>query len=311
MAPELREGAARLSWETGAPLVPATITGAYRAWPYFQRLPKPAHIRVRFHDPIEPSPYQGLPEDQALPAMLAELRRRVDRSLLPGVKADLRIQVLYASPAPWPRFHESIPPLLLALLVFWKTRSFMAVLPAYVYLAYLLLDRLAIPQSRFIKRLRNASPVVFLLAYGPIALGALGFPDVPADLALAAILAGAAFPYLYERGRTALAFIRGLVLASVLELLALWLAPTGLGPHVALPVYAAAFAWARRTVFSGYAAPVLVAYSACIASLLRGGLELAPHAIAGLLAWLLTALAPVARSAPAPDPPLTGLGLDR
>jgi len=31
MEPHLREGAARLSWETGALLVPATIAGAYRA----------------------------------------------------------------------------------------------------------------------------------------------------------------------------------------------------------------------------------------------------------------------------------------
>ena len=103
MEPTLREGAARLAWETGAPLVPATIAGAYRAWPYFQSLPRPARIRVRFHAPIDPAPYRGLPEEEALPAMLAELRRRVDRSLLPGVKADLRMIVLYALPAPPPR----------------------------------------------------------------------------------------------------------------------------------------------------------------------------------------------------------------
>ena len=35
MEQALREGAARLALETGAPLVPATITGAYRAWPHF------------------------------------------------------------------------------------------------------------------------------------------------------------------------------------------------------------------------------------------------------------------------------------
>lgn len=41
---------------------------------------------------------------QAVSALLAELRRRVDRTLLPGVKADLRINLLYRLPAPWPRF---------------------------------------------------------------------------------------------------------------------------------------------------------------------------------------------------------------
>ena len=46
MEPSLREGAARLAWETGALLVPATIAGAYRAWPYFAALPRPgAHPR--------------------------------------------------------------------------------------------------------------------------------------------------------------------------------------------------------------------------------------------------------------------------
>ena len=70
----LREGAARLAWETGAPLVPATITGAFRAWPHFQALPRPARIRVRFHAAIDPAPYRRQPEEEALPALLAELR---------------------------------------------------------------------------------------------------------------------------------------------------------------------------------------------------------------------------------------------
>ncbi len=34
MEPALREGAARLAWETDVPLIAATITGAFRAWPY-------------------------------------------------------------------------------------------------------------------------------------------------------------------------------------------------------------------------------------------------------------------------------------
>ena len=123
MEPRLREGAARLAYETGAPLVPATITGAFRAWPHFQPLPQPARIRVRFHEPIDPAPFRALPEEQAIEGLLAELRRRVERTLLPGVKADLRTTVLYASPAPWPRPHEALPAFGLVLLVFWKTRS--------------------------------------------------------------------------------------------------------------------------------------------------------------------------------------------
>lgn len=312
MEQTLREGAARLAWETGAPLVPATIVGAFRAWPHFETLPKPARIRVRFHDPIDPTPWRGKPEDEALPALLAELRRRVERTLLPGVKADLRTNLIYRMPASWPRYYESVPALAAAILVFWKTRSLVAVGPAYGYIAYLLLDHFLIPQGRLVKWLRNASPVAFLLAYAPIVLGVLGLPDVPADIALAAIVAGALFPYLYERGNTALGFIRGLVAAFVLAVGALYLSPTGLGPHVTLPLYAAAFAWQRRTVFASWSAPILVAYAILVPRALGGlSIALVPHASAGLLAWLFTSLFPYRDTAPAREgaPAPSGLGL--
>lgn len=292
MEPELRRGAARLAWETGAPLYPATIGGAYRAWPHYQSLPRPARIRVRYHAPIDPARYRHLAEEEAITAILEELHRRVDRSLLPAVKRDLRVSVLFAQPSPWPRGHEYLLPLGLALGVFWKARSFLAVAPAYAFVLYLLLDRFVVPQGRLTKWLRGASPVLFLLAYAPYALKILGLPEVPASRALAVVVLGALFPYLYEHGRTALDFIRGLVLAIGLELGALYLSPTGLGPQLALPLFAAAYAWAYRTVFWRWSAPLLLAYALAVAWLLGGGLGLLPHAIAGLLAWLLVRLAP-------------------
>jgi 1-acyl-sn-glycerol-3-phosphate acyltransferase len=283
----LREGAARLAWETGAPLVPATITGAFRAWPYFRALPEPAKIRVRYHDPIDPEPYRRLPEEEGVAELLDELRRRVERTLMPGVKADLRISTLYHASAPWPRLLESLPPLGLALLVFWKTRSFADVWPCYAYIAYLLLDLLVIPQRRLTKWIRNGSSAAFTLVYGGWALPKLGLPGVPGGGALLAVLAGATFPYLYERGRVALDFLQGTVLATLLSLGALYLWPTGLGPHVTLPLYAAAYAWERRTVFWRYTAPILLAYALAVPVWLGGSSELLPYAIAGLVAWLL------------------------
>jgi 1-acyl-sn-glycerol-3-phosphate acyltransferase len=307
MEPALREGAARLAWETGAPLVPATISGAYRAWPHYQSLPKPARIRVRFHEPIDPGAYRHLPDDEAVAALLAELRRRVERSLLPGVKADLRKNALYRTPAPWPRFHEAASAFGLALLVFWKTRSFRAVLPAYLYIGFLLLDLLLVPQGRLVKWVRNASAPFFLMIYGRHVLAPLGLPPVPAGEALLAVMAGAAFPYLYERGRVALGFVQGFAFACCLELGALYLARTGLGPHVALPIFAAAYAWEGRTVFWRYAAPVLVLYPAWVAVFLGGGIELAlaSHAVAGLLGWALARIARRGRAAAAEPPPST------
>jgi 1-acyl-sn-glycerol-3-phosphate acyltransferase len=310
MEPSLRSGAARLAWETGASLIPATIAGAYRAWPHFQSLPRPARIKVRFHEAIDPAPYRALPENEAEGALTAELRRRVERTLLPGVKADLRMNVLYRMPAPWPRGYESFLALGTALAVFWRTRSFLSVLPCYLYLAYLLADHLVIPQSRLIKWMRNASAVLFALGYGPVALAGLGLPDAPAEPALAAVVLGATFPYLYERGRAALGFIRGATFAFVLEMAVQHVAPTGLGPHVALPLFAAAYAWEARTVFWHWTAPALLAYGLAVPALLGGRVELLPHATAALLAWLAVRLFPFRPSAAPAQPERTyGLGL--
>jgi hypothetical protein len=292
MEEELRAGAARLALETGAPLVPATIRGAFRAWPYFRALPEPARIQVRYHDPIDPAPYRSRPEEEATAALLAEMRRRVERTLMPGVKADRRIEALYRTPAPWPRLFEAVPALALALLVFWKTRSFSAVWPAYAYIAYLLLDLLLLPQRRLTKWTRNGSAAVFVIVYGGLVVPRLGLPAPLGRAALLAVLAGAGFPYLYERGRLALAFVRGLVAAAVLELGALYLASTPLGPHLALPLFCAAFAWEERTVFWRYAAPVLLAYAILVPLWLGGGAELLPHALAGLVAWGVARLLP-------------------
>jgi 1-acyl-sn-glycerol-3-phosphate acyltransferase len=301
MEEELRAGAARLALETGAPLVPATIRGAFRAWPYFRALPGPAKIHVRYHDPIDPVPYRSMPEEEATAALLAELRRRVDTTLLPGVKADRKIEALYRTPAPWPRLFEAAPAFALALLVFWKTRSFAVVWPAYAYVGYLLLDLLVLPQRRLTKWIRNGSAAAFVIVYGGWVLPKLGLPAAAGEGALLALLGGASFPYLYERGRLALAFVQGLVVAALLELGAQHLAPSALGPHLALPLFAAAFAWEERTVFWRYAAPVLAAYALGVPLWLGGGVELLPHAIAGLLAWGVVRYLPRGRSGPAAE----------
>jgi hypothetical protein len=223
-------------------------------------------------------------------ALNAELRRRVERTLMPGVKADRKIEALYEGAAPWPRLFEAVPPLALALLVFWKTRSFAFVWPCYAYIGYLLLDLLLVPQRRLTKWIRNGSAVAFTFVYGGSMLARLGLPPVPGGDALLAILAGATFPYLYERGRVALGYLQGLVLCALLELGALFFSPTGLGPHAALPLCAAVYAWERRTVFWRYAVPVLAAYAFFVPWWMGGGTELVAHVLAGLLAWMLVRL---------------------
>lgn len=203
-----------------------------------------------------------------------------------------------------------MPPLALALLVFSRTRSLAAVAPAYGYIVYLLLDRYLIPQRRLVKRIRNVSPIAFLMGYGPVVLRTLELPAVPAPAALVAVMAGALVPFLYERGRTVLDFVRGLILTATLELGALYLAPTGIGPHVALPLFAGAYAWQKRTVFSSYAAPLLAAYALGGAWLLGGRFAIVVHAAAALVAWLCVWLFPYRLRAPAQEErPRTGLHL--
>jgi 1-acyl-sn-glycerol-3-phosphate acyltransferase len=283
METSLREGAARLAWETGAPLVPATIAGAYRAWPSFAALPRPARIRVRYHEAIDPERYRALPEEQALPALLEELHRRVDRSLLPGVKADLRTMLLYASPAPRPRGHEIAVALGVALL-FLGTRNLPSLLSPLLFLAYLVLDWRRLPPSRLAKWIRNTSPVLFVVVAGPAVLRALGAPPVSAGAALLAVLGGALFPYLYERRQRALTFVRGMVLAFALEAAAQCLWPSAVGAQAALPMYAALFALGARTVFWRYSAPILFLYAVGTPLLLGWSVGLALHYAAALVA---------------------------
>jgi 1-acyl-sn-glycerol-3-phosphate acyltransferase len=302
LEPELRRGAARLALETGAPLVPATIRGAFRAWPYFRALPAPARIQVRFHEPIDPRAYASLPREQAAYALLAELRRRVERTLLPGVKADRKIEALYRTSAPWPRLIEAVPALGLALFVFWKTRSFAMVWPCYAYIGYLLLDLLLVPQRRLTKWIRNGSGALFTVGYVGYVLPALGRPATLAPEALGALLLGAGLPYLYDRGRVALGFTGGLSLAALLSLGAQYLAPSGVGPHATLPLFAAAYAWDRRSVFWRYSAPLLAAYALLVPFWLGARGELLPHVIAGLLAWGIGRLLPGGGENESPEP---------
>jgi hypothetical protein len=125
------------------------------------------------------------------------------------------------------------------------------------------------------------------------------------------VIAGALFPYVYERSRIALDFVRGLVAVVLVELGALYLAPTGLGPHVALPLFAAAYAWQKRTVFWPYAASLLAGYALFIVRFLYGGFPLVLHATAALVAWLAITLFPYRLRAPAVEkPPEEGLGLN-
>jgi hypothetical protein len=203
------------------------------------------------------------------------------------------MSVLYTTPASPPRTHEVAPPILAALMLWLHHGGPWSVLPSAAYLAYLWLDGRRVPQSRLAKWIRNVSPVVFLLALGPLVLRRLGTPPVAAGAALVAILAGATFPYLYARRTTAMTFLRGLVLALALEAAAQCLWPAASGAHAALALYAAAFAIGGRTVFWPYAAVTLVAYGIGVPLWIGWSPGLALHVAAGVGAAAVALAAPL------------------
>ena len=151
---------------------------------------------------------------------------------------------------------------------------------------YLLLDLLVLPQRRLTKWIRNGSAVAFVLVYGGVGAARAG-PSRPARAGGAPRRPGRGRLPLPLRARPPRPRLRPRPRGArpLLELGALYLAPTPLGPHVALPLFCAAFAWEERTVFWRYTAPILLAYATLVPPWLGGGVELLPHAIAGLVAW--------------------------
>jgi 1-acyl-sn-glycerol-3-phosphate acyltransferase len=74
-----RRGAGRLALETGAPLVPAAITGTERL--FLGPLPKPRRVQVAFADPIPVAQLTASPE---------EASRLVDQLLWPEVETEFK-----------------------------------------------------------------------------------------------------------------------------------------------------------------------------------------------------------------------------
>jgi hypothetical protein len=70
------------------------------------------------------------------------------------------------------------------------------------------------------------------------------------------------------------------------------LAPSGLGPHVALPLFAAGFAGSQRTVFWRYAVPFQALYALGATAYMGGQPRLWVHSAAGAAACLVSLMWP-------------------
>lgn len=73
-----KKGAYKLAMEFNLPVVPLTIDGAFDVMPRFRKLPRPGHITLTIHPPIEPGA-----DGHNLDRLMDESRRSIE-SALPG-----------------------------------------------------------------------------------------------------------------------------------------------------------------------------------------------------------------------------------
>ena len=171
-----KSGVARLALITGAPIVPATITGGAEVWPKHQFLPRPGPIRVTFHEPIR-VPSSDRAEWRRDRERETQVVRRVldsiHTTLAPARRAEERIRKLWhAEPQPPILWIEGIPFYVFAFSGWWlPTEAWLRYaapgLPALLLLvAVLVIEQLSASGNRTIKAARHLGPWIALLALG-------------------------------------------------------------------------------------------------------------------------------------------------
>lgn len=264
---ELRTGVARLAIETGAAIVPVTIGGAFRAWPKWKLLPKPAKIIVRYHEPIR------LPETDRIARrddkefhqqVMQGLAERINRSLTPSLREHSAYEKWYRQPPSHIRSYEWAPliALLITLGVALKRDTLNAtwagiVLPPVVYYLYLMADLSLIKPSRLAKWIRNTMPIWLVLIWHYLLCRALAVPAGERNLWLVVATLAAFFPFFYEDYFTLQKFVRGIVTSYYISLALLLGWPHPLGTLVAILGFIAIFALWFQVIYRWWMAAVM------------------------------------------------------
>jgi 1-acyl-sn-glycerol-3-phosphate acyltransferase len=241
---ELRTGVARLAIDSGAPIVPVTIGGAYRAWPKWKLIPKPAKIIVRYHEPIQISEEDRrvLGNDKEFhQEVMQKIAASINRSLAPSLRGADSIEQWYRQPPSHIRTYEWAPliAVLITLLVASRRGTLnthwlgIVLLPTLYYL-YLVADLSLIKPLRLAKWIRNTMPIWLIMVWHYPLVGALRVPVGERNdwLVLAALVAF--FPFFYEDYFTLQKFVRGVVVSYYLSLALLLGWPHPLGTFVAV-----------------------------------------------------------------------------
>lgn len=263
----LKTGAARLALETGAPIVPVTITGAFDAWPSSRRLPWPRKITVKFHPPrhFTADELERRDDKEFQQRVTAELRETIERRLLPSLQADARKSRAFAGPASPIRIYE-LDVLFAAAVAVALGGPAMPILGAALgHFGYLLADIWWIPQGRLTKAVRELSTPAVALAMAPLFAASVGVGGTE-WWSLAALVCGLAMCFNWTNHYVAQRFVRGGLLSFLLAfVLALWL-PVPFGPHLAFASFAiVATVWWRALYWAaGAGAAAAYGFALCL-----------------------------------------------
>lgn len=74
-----KTGAIRLAVRSGAPIVPVSVAGAYRAWPRVRRLPRTGRISVTYHPPIHL--YSDRPDREFYERAMEQVKQTINTGL--------------------------------------------------------------------------------------------------------------------------------------------------------------------------------------------------------------------------------------
>lgn len=266
---ELRTGVARLAVETGAAIVPVTIGGAYRAWPKWKLLPKPAKIIVRYHEPIqlhETDRAARRDDKEFHQQVMQQIAERINRSLTPSLRVHDAYERWYSQPPSNIRSYEWAPliAVIVTLLVAIRRNTIGqtwlgVLLPAVGYYLYLMADLTLIKPARIAKWIRNTMPVWLILIWHYPLCAALAVPSGERNEWLVVAALAALFPFFYEHYFTLQKFVRGLVASYYFSMILMLGWPHGLGTLVTVLGFIAVFVLWFEVIYRWLIATVMLA----------------------------------------------------
>lgn len=266
---ELRTGVARLAIETGAAIVPVTIGGAYRAWPKWKLLPKPAKIIVRYHEPIqlhEPDRITHRDDKEFHQQVMQQVAESINRSLTPSLRVHDAYERWYSQPPSNIRSYEWAPliAVIVTLLVSIRRNTIDqtwlgVLLPAVGYYLYLMADLMLIKPARIAKWIRNTMPVWLILIWHYPLCAAMAVPPGERNEWLVLAALAAFFPFFYEHYFTLQKFVRGLVASYYFSMVLMLGWPHGLGTLVTVLGFIAIFVLWFEVIYRWLIASVMLA----------------------------------------------------